>query len=171
MWSPHFLRSTSHVDIFLPGQAPLGGPPECGLFLPWEAGPHLPPGNLVFYWSSFSLFIPCHQGIRDQSLCETALPSTSTLPCHFPREQRSSMINLPRPSGILAFGCSSHYFWNNNNKKTSLYWGIEIYNAVIVSGEQWRDSATHIHVSILPQTPHLSPGCHITLNRVLCAIQ
>ena len=28
-----------------------------------------------------------------------------------------------------------------------------INNVVIVSGEQWRDSAIHIHVSILPQTP------------------
>ena len=28
-----------------------------------------------------------------------------------------------------------------------------IYNVVIVSDEQQRDSATHIHGSILPQTP------------------
>ena len=28
-----------------------------------------------------------------------------------------------------------------------------INNAVIASGEQWRDSAVHIHVSIFPQTP------------------
>ena len=28
-----------------------------------------------------------------------------------------------------------------------------INNVVIVSGEQWRDSAIHIHVSIFPQTP------------------
>ena len=34
-----------------------------------------------------------------------------------------------------------------------LYWGIFGYNVVIVSGEQGRDSAIHIHVSILPQTP------------------
>ena len=32
-----------------------------------------------------------------------------------------------------------------------------IYNVVIVSDEQQRDSATHIHGSILPQTP-LPPG-------------
>ena len=28
-----------------------------------------------------------------------------------------------------------------------------INNVVIVSGERWRDSATHIHASIVPQTP------------------
>ena len=33
----------------------------------------------------------------------------------------------------------------------SLYWGVPINSVVIVSGEQRRDSATHIHVSILPQ--------------------
>ena len=35
-----------------------------------------------------------------------------------------------------------------------------------VSGEQLRDSAIHIHVSILPS----HRGCHITLSRVPCAI-
>ena len=34
-------------------------------------------------------------------------------------------------------------------------------NIVIVSGEQWRDSAIHIHVSILPQTPLPSRLPHI----------
>jgi len=34
------------------------------------------------------------------------------------------------------------------------YIGVElINNVVIVSGEQWRDSAIHTHVSILPQSP------------------
>ena len=42
-------------------------------------------------------------------------------------------------------------------------------NVVIVSGEQQRDSATHIHVSILPKLPS-HPGCHITLSRVPCEI-
>ena len=43
-------------------------------------------------------------------------------------------------------------------------------NVVIVSGEEQRDSATHMHVFILPQTSH--PGCHITLSsRVSCATQ
>ena len=41
---------------------------------------------------------------------------------------------------------------------------------VIVSGEQWRDSASHIDASLLPQTP-LHPGCHATLSRVPCAVQ
>ena len=31
--------------------------------------------------------------------------------------------------------------------------GVYPINNVIVSGKQWRDSAIHIHVSILPQTP------------------
>ena len=43
-------------------------------------------------------------------------------------------------------------------------------NVVIISGEQQRDSAIHIHVSILFQTP-LPSSCHITLSRVPCAIQ
>ena len=34
-----------------------------------------------------------------------------------------------------------------------LYWRIADNNAVIVSGEQQRDSATYMHVSILPQLP------------------
>ena len=35
----------------------------------------------------------------------------------------------------------------------------------MVSGEERRDSAVHIHVTILPQTP-LHPDCHITPSRV-----
>ena len=51
------------------------------------------------------------------------------------------------------------------------YTGVKsINNAVIPSGRQQRDSVIHIHVSILRQTP-LSSSCHITLNRVPCAIQ
>ena len=42
-------------------------------------------------------------------------------------------------------------------------------NAVTVSGKQQRDSAVHIHVPTLPQTPS-HPGCHIALSRALCAI-
>ena len=38
-------------------------------------------------------------------------------------------------------------------------------NVVIVSGEQQRDSAKYILVSILPKLPS-HPGCHITLSRV-----
>ena len=30
--------------------------------------------------------------------------------------------------------------------------GYSLNNGVVVSGEQWRDSAVHVHVSILPQT-------------------
>ena len=42
-----------------------------------------------------------------------------------------------------------------------------INNIVIVSGEQWRNSAICIHISILPLIP-LCPGWHITLSRVPC---
>ena len=43
---------------------------------------------------------------------------------------------------------------------------IEIadYNVVIVSGKRQRNSAIHIHESILPQTPLAHPGCHPTLS-------
>ena len=50
-----------------------------------------------------------------------------------------------------------------------LYWGIAI-NNVIVSGEQWRDSAIHIHVSSLsPNSPLGSLNCHISVSR--CALE
>ena len=38
-------------------------------------------------------------------------------------------------------------------------------SVVIVSGGQPRDSATHIHVSILPS----HPGCRMIVSRVPCA--
>jgi len=41
-----------------------------------------------------------------------------------------------------------------------------ILNVVIVSSDQQRDSAIHIHVTFLPHA-----GCHITLGRVPSAIQ
>ena len=46
------------------------------------------------------------------------------------------------------------------------YTGVQMINTVvIVSSGQERDSAIHIHVSILPQTPPHA-GCHIILSRV-----
>ena len=45
-----------------------------------------------------------------------------------------------------------------------------INNVVIVSGEQWDDSAIHIYVSILPKLLS-NPGCHITLSRTPCAME
>ena len=41
-------------------------------------------------------------------------------------------------------------------------------NVAIDSGEQWRDSAVHIHVSILPQTPLPSSLSHNTEQGSLC---
>ena len=46
-----------------------------------------------------------------------------------------------------------------------------INNIVVVSGEHRRNSDIHIHVSILPQTPHSQPGWYITLTGVPFAIQ
>ena len=52
-----------------------------------------------------------------------------------------------------------------------VYVGVySINNVVIGSGGQQRDSAIHIHVSILPQIPS-HPGFQVTLSRVPCAIQ
>ena len=42
-------------------------------------------------------------------------------------------------------------------------------NTVTVSDGDQRDSVIHMHVSILPKLPS-HPGCHMTLNRVPCAI-
>lgn len=44
-------------------------------------------------------------------------------------------------------------------------------NNVIVSGEQWRDSAIHIHVSILPQISLLSRLPQHIKQSSLCSIQ
>ena len=41
-------------------------------------------------------------------------------------------------------------------------------NVVIISGEQQRDSAIHIHASILPQTPLPPRLPHNTEQRYLC---
>ena len=47
-----------------------------------------------------------------------------------------------------------------------LYWGIAINNVVIVSGEQQRDSAIRIHVSILsPNSPLGSLNGHISVSQ------
>ena len=51
-----------------------------------------------------------------------------------------------------------------------LFFFFTLLFVIIVSGEQRRDSAIHIHVSILPQTP-LCPVCQVTLSRVPCALQ
>ena len=62
---------------------------------------------------------------------------------------------LPLPQASVFFpNFKLFYFVLGYNQLTS--------NVVIVSGEQWRDSAEHIHVSILPQTPLLSRLPHNT---------
>ena len=68
--------------------------------------------------------------------------------------------------------CCSPWGCKESNKTEELNWTDwqPINNVVIVSGEQRRDSAIHIHVSILPQAPS-HPGCHVTLCRVPCAVQ
>ena len=47
-----------------------------------------------------------------------------------------------------------------------LYWGVA--DIVIISGEWWRDSAIHIHVSILSQTSLLSRLPHNTEQSSMC---
>jgi len=86
-----------------------------------------PSGQLGVLFGGLSLFL--YHVIKELEISHFVklpfLPPQS-LPCHFPREQRSSMINSPRPSGILAFGCPSHYFWKKKNKKNpSLYWATD----------------------------------------------
>ena len=55
--------------------------------------------------------------------------------------------------------------------KLFIFFGVlPMNNVVIVSGEQGRDSAIHIRVSILLLTP-LPSRLSITLSRVPCALQ
>ena len=58
-----------------------------------------------------------------------------------------------------------------------LYWGISRLTMFeVVSGEEWRDSAIHIHVSILPKPPlpselaHNIEQFHVLYNRALLVI-
>ena len=57
---------------------------------------------------------------------------------------------------------------SSSSSSSILYWNIAINNVVIVSSAQQRNSAIHIHVSILPKLPSHS-GCHMTLSIVPCA--
>ena len=56
----------------------------------------------------------------------------------------------------------------SSSSSSILYWNIAINNVVIVSSAQQRNSAIHIHVSILSKLPSHS-GCHMTLSIVPCA--
>ena len=65
-----------------------------------------------------------------------------------------SWLYLCEPVSEFSVLCCWFFFFNTKNV---LYLGIaDYYNVVIVSGEQWRDSAIYIQVSILPQI-HLLP--------------
>ena len=67
-----------------------------------------------------------------------------------------------------------HFIFKARTENLSLFFSLwtfyfcigvwVINNAVIVSGEQWRDSVIHMHVFILPKLPS-HPGCHATLSR------
>ena len=61
----------------------------------------------------------------------------------------------------LAFDCFSRFLFCIGAQL--------INNAVVVSGEQQRDSTIHTHVSILPQTPLLSRLPHNTEQSSLCS--
>ena len=72
-----------------------------------------------------------------------------------------------------SFCCITDLLWNiltlhNCHFLKTFYFVLEyswLTNNVIVSGEQWRDPAMHMRVSISPQTSS-HPGCHIAFNRV-----
>ena len=79
------------------------------------------------------------------------------------RVKRKAYDILPHSSKNLVPCCQLHrcYFWRKMASfsyvlKTFLFCiGVELIanNVVIVSGEQWRDSAIHIHVSIFLPNP------------------
>ena len=76
------------------------------------------------------------------------------VPCHVGSYFPDQGFNL-RP---LHWKVDSFYFFSLN-----LLFCVRIYlinHVVVISGEQWRDSAIHIRVSILPQTPLLSRLAH-----------
>ena len=83
--------------------------------------------------------------------------------CHFPKSSHPWLLYIVL---LWTLGCRYHF-----KKLFILYWSIAMKNVLIVSGKQWRDSAIHIHVSILPQTslPCRLPRI-ITFSRVPCAI-
>ena len=94
-------------------------------------------------------------------------PPALNLSQHQSRVFSSEKCLLPVPTAhsITIFQSIFFSFW-------AFYFvlGYSWLTMLIVSGEQWRDSAIHTHVSIPPQiTSH--PGCHITLSRVPCAEQ
>ena len=74
-----------------------------------------------------------------------------------------SSVHQRLPLGLFPFMFSSSLFWWFTTVhftffrlffNSLFYMGILLLNnVVIVSGEQWRDSAIHIHISILPQVP------------------
>ena len=68
----------------------------------------------------------------------------------------------PKPCVVVVF----FFFWS-----FLFYSGVQPINSiVIVLGGQWRDSAIHIHVSILPQTPLPSRLPYNTEQSSLCYI-
>ena len=75
--------------------------------------------------------------------------------------------SLTIPSPILSHWTSLIFFFLTLNL---FCFGVQalLYNVVIVSGGQQRDSAIHIHVSVLPQTPLPSRLPHNTEQSSLC---
>ena len=69
---------------------------------------------------------------------------------NLPAQQETWVQSLVREGSICVYYI--HYIFFFNFLDFILYCVIAV-NIVIVSGEQRRNSAMHIHVSILPQTP------------------
>ena len=71
-------------------------------------------------------------------------------------------------SSNVPFRMQDIFFFNF--KYFFLFWDKPINNVVVVSGEQWRDSARHTHVSILSPNP-LPSRLHTALSGAPCTTQ
>ena len=138
----------------------------------------LPPRHFLtlFSLSRMSTILP----IQESHTLQSAFPS-------FSRTNDKNNNNKKKPRNLFPnhmFGLQLrslgqrfilHPPWGQRDSQNRLvfcfffFFFFTLLFVLIVSGEQRRDSAIHMHVSILPQTP-LCPGCQVTLSRVPCAL-
>jgi len=71
---------------------------------------------------------------------------------------------LPNSSIQILFSCFAQIFHLTVYFSFEHFYFALVNNAVMVSGEQWRDSAILVHVSHFPQTLSC-PDCHMTWTR------